>query len=1639
MKETVVESSAKAVIDLSEKIRVLHVDDDSGILKITKQCLELEAPVQVDTAVSVDEALTKLEKEQYDVIVADYQMPIKDGLDLLKELREKGNTIPFIMFTGKGREEVAIKALNLGANQYLNKVGATETVYTELAHNITELAKTRKAEQKQCESEEKFRNLFEKANDGLVFVDVFGRILDINQKAAEIAEKRKEDIVGRSFLDLGLISSKNLPVLVERLRQQTTGEPTERFEFEIERENGEKRLIDINSSLIQKNNTPTGSLAIVRDITERKHMEEELRQSEQKLRSVVYGSPIPAFFIDKDHKVIYWNVALEKYSGLKAEDVVGTHRHWAAFYEQKRPCMADLVLDEEIEQIPLLYSGKWKKSELVEGGYEATDFSPSKGKNGAWLHFTAVATRDSQGKLIGALEMLEDITERKKAEEALRKSEAELRAQFNGSPDLIMILDRKHRYVRINHNHFLSYDVGKLLGTDAIEPLPPDQRDLARTNVDQCFATGKIQEFEHTLPNGEIMRARAVPMQLEGTVDEVMIISTNITERKKAKEALKEIKDRLELQIKRMPIGCILWDKDFKAVSWNPAAETIFQYSTEEAIGKHPYDIIVPKEAQPATDKILQRLLEGDETAHTVNTNITKDGKTITCSWTSTPLKRDDGSVIGVLSMVQDITERKKAEEALRESEEHCSRLSAAAFEGIGINDQGKITDANDQLAKMLGYEQGELIGKAVLEFVAPESRDLVMENMRKEYEGPYEHLAIRKDGSVFPVEIRARLIHYKGHTARVCAIRDITERKKKEDALEESEERLRGIIDSSSDFIFLLDRDSKLLSINKARANVRGKSPQELIGKSAFERFPETAAAQFSENVKNVFDTGKSMYLDEKMFVNGRELYNSTSLNPVRDSRGRVTAVAGIVRDITERKKIEEELRESEEKFRDLYEGIQDPISIFVGREGHLINYNKAFKRLFGYTDEELKDKTFLDFAYPDDRAFVLEKYQTPYPEGELPLIYEVRGLNKKGEAIPLEITVSTYKKKGRIMGIEVILRDITERKRMEENLRESEQKLRDLYVSVPDAIAVYVGKEGHLLEYNKAFKKHCGYTDEELKDKAFLDFVAPDAQAMLLKEYRTDYPEEKLPFKFEIRAINKKGEIFPIEISVGPYKKKDRIIGITVVHRDITERKRMEEELKESEKRFRDLFESIQDPVGIFVGREGHLIDYNTAYKKSAGYTDEELKSKVFLDFVHPDDHAMVLEKYRADYPEEKFPLVYEIRGVNKKGEVSPLEISVSTYKRKGRVIGIEVIHRDITVRKKAERAILENQENFKALFAGNPEAAVHAGPDFCVLDVNPRFEMLFGYKLDEIKGRNINDFVVPKDKVDEAQMLNCRAEQDKHVSQATVRRKKDGSLVPVLLSAAQITVEGRHLGYVAVYKDISELQNTQKKLEIMNEKLRVTGGLTRHDVRNKLSAITGNAFLLKKQLAGDSSALEKIREMENAVEQTVRIFEFAKAYEMLGVEELSYIDVAKTLDEALSLFSGLINVKVINDCHGLAVLADSLLRQLFYNLIDNSLKYGKKVSRIRVGYKKTGEDQLQLSYEDDGVGIPVGDKPKLFRQGYSTGGSTGYGLYMISKMMEVYGWTIQETGTPGEGAQFTITIPKTNTTGKENYRLH
>lgn len=640
--------------------------------------------------------------------------------------------------------------------------------------------------------------------------------------------------------------------------------------------------------------------------------------------------------------------------------------------------------------------------------------------------------------------------------------------------------------------------------------------------------------------------------------------------------------------------------------------------------------------------------------------------------------------------------------------------------------------------------------------------------------------------------------------------------------------------------------------------------------------------------------------------------------------------------------------------------------------------------------------------------------------------------------------------------------INEAVERKRAQEKLRESEERFRLLFDNMAVGV-VLVDRDGFVVAANQAQCSFLGYAKRELIGMHFSRYLSEDdleRGLFLLREMvegkRDNYTADRKYKRKDSVLVWGRSSWSAVRNEEGQFK------YLVAVVEDITESKKAQLALSESEEKFRSVVDSaaqeelrdLREKLDVLFEHapdayymndlKGVFVTGNRAAEKMTGYGRNELIGKSFLKLnllprnqIPKAARLLAMNALGRSTGPDEFML--------NRNDGTQVQVEIRTFPAKldGRTLVLGIA-RDVTRRKKDERAVLESKQKFEGLFTGNPEATVYLDQNFRILDVNPRFTSLFGYSLEEVKGKVLNDVVVPKSCMEEAKMLDGKAGEG-YVYHDTVRVKKDGSLVQVSISAAPIIIQDQLAGYIGVYKDISKLKTTEEELQkatenvgIMNEKLRVVGGLTRHDVRNKLSTITGNTYLARKELAGNSKVSDYLKEMETAVRQVVRIFDFAKTYEMLGVEGLAYIDVERTINEATSLFSDMKSAKVLNECHGLTVLADSLLRQLFYNLMDNSLKYGKKITKIRIHYEKTGENNLRLIYEDDGVGIPDSEKPKLFKEGFSSGGSTGYGLYLIKKMVEFYGWTIQETGITGKGAQFTITIPKKNQNGNENYQL-
>jgi PAS domain S-box-containing protein len=861
----------------------------------------------------------------------------------------------------------------------------------------------------------------------------------------------------------------------------------------------------------------------------------------------------------------------------------------------------------------------------------------------------------------------------------------------------------------------------------------------------------------------------------------------------------------------------------------------------------------------------------------------------------------------------------------------------------------------------------------------------------------------------------------------RVRALRCAVERRRAEEKTRESQALLASVFDAVADGVAYVDTSGKIIAANKRLAeDMLGYKVDEIVGMN-FEDLERTEPKELSTVLKMMAEAVATdnpvKHLKVTLIRKDGRRINTEVNTSILKKEDRVLGMIAVVRDVTERKKAEEELRRFSIAVRASLDGI-----VTGDLNGNISDVNDAVLRMYGSVNKgDLIGKNVLDFLVERDRTRALQDSLESVKTGQGKTI-EYTALTKNGTEIPIEITTAFMRnEQGQPIGFVDIVRNITERKRAELELQVSEKKYRELADQLPQ-IVYEIDCEGRFTFVNEKGFELTGYSHEDIeKGLSILQTVADEDRSKAKARIQRALGGEKTDYS-EYTVLKKDGSTFPAIACVSAIVREGKTLGLRGTAIDITERKKMEEKLRDSEEKFRNLAE--QSPNMIFINRKGSVVYVNKEAEYAMGYKKEEYYSPDFnfWDLIAPRSRESAKSPFNKHIKGEDIT-PYEYRLITKEGRTIDAIINSRLIRYEGEPAILGVVT-DITDLRKAERMTLESQQNFKALFMGNPEAAAYLAPDFHVIDINPRFEGLFGYSLAEIKGRHINKVVVQTTKREEAETLDKNAIKG-YVYHDTVRKRKDGSLVPVSVSAAPIIIEGRPAGYVAMYKDISELKNAEEKLETMNEKLRVVSGLSRHDVRNKLSVVTGNAYLLMKKLADDHEALELLEDMECAVEQITRIFDFVKYYERLGVEKLVYMDVEETVDEAVSLFSDLHNVQLVNDCAGLTVLADSLLRQLFYNLIDNSLKYGEKTTCVRIHYEVSAGGQIRLIYEDNGVGIPDDIRKNLFKEG--VGRRTGYGLFLIKRMIEVYGWAIHETGKRGKGAQFTITIPRKSTQEK------
>jgi diguanylate cyclase (GGDEF)-like protein/PAS domain S-box-containing protein len=509
-------------------------------------------------------------------------------------------------------------------------------------------------------------------------------------------------------------------------------------------------------------------------------------------------------------------------------------------------------------------------------------------------------------------------------------------------------------------------------------------------------------------------------------------------------------------------------------------------------------------------------------------------------------------------------TERKQADEALRESEGKYRSLVERANDGITIIQDGIMKYINTPLAEMWGGSLQELIGTPFTEYIDPDELPTVVDRYNRRMKGEdvppiYKTVLRRKDGSKAYVELNAGTISYQGKPADLVFVRDITDRKRAEEVLKESEERYRSLIENIRLGIALIDSDHTIIMVNAAESKKFRKSVGELIGKKCFREFEgRDAVCPHCPGVR-AMATGQPAVVETEVVKDGKLLFHARlQAYPIFGQDGAVTGFIEVAEDITERKRMEEALRESEEKYRELINGMNDT-SWVIDFNGKFIDVNDAAVEVLGYSREELLAMGPHDIDSSLDAVTIMGLIKG-MPTDKIQ-VFETTHTTKDGNVIPVEINSSlvTYQGKRAILSI---ARDITERKRMDEALRESEERYRLLFENESDAVMVLDAETLRFEDANKAALELYGYSKEELLKLQVPDISAePEKTMEIIGKLKAGDPDGE---KVQIRYHRKKnGTIFPVEITNAVFMSggREKIIGMI---RDITERVQAEETIR-------------------------------------------------------------------------------------------------------------------------------------------------------------------------------------------------------------------------------------------------------------------------------------------------------------------------------------------------------------------------------------------------------------------------------------------------------------------------------------------
>ncbi len=1557
----------------------------------------------------------------------------------------------------------------------------------EIVADYSDETARRQAEEALQKSEEKSRLVLEATNDGIWDWNVPSGTAFFSPRWYTMIGYEPGEMPGtyatwRSLLhpeDLGPTEQKIQDHIV-RKDEGYSGE------FRMRTKQGTWKWILARGKVVERDAAGNAVLMVGThtDIDELKKREKEILDTRNFLTSIIEQSPNPLWISDEKGTLVQLNQALCDMLQVTPEEVIGRYNVFedTIVEEQGKMPLVRSVFDEgKSVTFDLDYDSSRLKSLSLERSTSISlqiiifPIRDSTGKitnavieeinNTGRRQIERELERKNQ-ELLASYEQLTaseeelrgNLEELTRQERVIKESEAGLRAILDATPFPVALVD-----LQDNNIDFWSRSALTLFGHTAPTAAEwyllayPDPRyrqeviDRWKPCLEQAKLSGQpvnTGEYRVTCRDGSV---RICELYATFLSDKLIVTFNEITDRKNVQEALQASEARYRLLFEGAAEGILVADiATEKFLYANNAISRMLGYSPEELTAMRLEDIHPPKELEDIRNEFLA-LSRGEKKVATDIPCLRKD-KTVVYADIVTSMVMIDNRPCNV-GFFTDITERKTTDMRLRNALSEAQRFREALDQVsayIYIKDpQSRYVYANRPTLELFGCSAEELAGSDDIRFfpldTAKHLREVDSRVLQGEHTSEEIEIAGIKNGRRVYWEVKTPIFGGPGNTEIVGLMgisTDITQRKRMEEALRESGDRFHGIFDTIPSGVAIYEvrndgafgKDYIIKDFNRTALELEGKTKADVIGKSLFDLRPAIDEYGLIPVFRQVWETGVPSYFPQKVYLD--ENFSRWYENRVfRLDSGEIVAVYD---DITERKRAEEDLhrhknelltqneelhriQQSLEVSHDQYVNLYDlaPVGYITSSDkGLILKANLTAASMLATERSTLLNCPVTRFIVPEDQD-IHYLCRKRLEETNRQQSCELRMLRKGTSPFWAQIIMERVSTDaGEKADVSQMILDITERKEAQEALQKSEQEFHTLAEAMPQIVWI-TRADGWNIYFNQQWVDYTGLTLEESYGHGWNVPFHPDDRQRAWDAWQraTQYNDV---YSLECRLRRADGVyrwwLIRGEPLLGASGEILKWFGTCT---DIEEIKRAEEALRESEEKWRSLVNVLPDYISL-LDRNG-TISFLNQYAEGFG-ENEVLGSSVYqyLSVISRDNFEKEITACLDSGKMRRFEHTAE----GDQGLMRDYEDFLVPVIEKNKEDRILVVSRDITERKQAGEALAESNAYLNNLFNYANAPIIVWDPSFVITRFNHAFENLTLRSEQEVIGKHL-DILFPDESKDRS-LFEIKKTLDgvRWESVEIPILTRDGSIRTVLWNSANIVApSGSILSTIAQGIDITDRKEVERAFKAANKKLNLLSSITRHDINNQMTVIRGYTTLLQKKQS-DPSFAQYYEKINTSEEQIASMIQFAKMYEDIGVNAPVWQDVGTLVDLAAK-DATLGDIHIVNEIPGgTEIFADPLIARVFYNLLDNAVRHGGRVTTIRFTAKAENREWI-IVCEDDGEGVLVEDKEKIYERGY--GKNTGLGLFLSREILAINGITIKETGEPGKGARFEISVPR------------